>query len=156
MWMPPLRSRPSLTLSVSLSLLGIIPGYAVTLHMHRRVTASVIRSRLRIRLFMFSLFHQHFPDLTRKGVRTRRYRLFLLGSLQCRNGIPRKLDFDVFRYSKLNPVVFESHYRTVNPTRSDDLIAGLQVVDHFLKLLLTASCREKNNQVKDAKDEDER
>src|SRR5215510_9904020 len=67
MWMPPLRSRPSLTLSVSLSLLGIIPGYAVTLHMHRRVTASVIRSRLRIRLFMFSLFHQHLPDLMRKG-----------------------------------------------------------------------------------------
>src|SRR5262245_14886047 len=67
MWMPPLSSRPTLTVSFSLSSLGTIHGYAVTIHMQRRVTASVIRRRLRIRLLMFSLFHQHLPDLMRKG-----------------------------------------------------------------------------------------
>jgi hypothetical protein len=67
--------------------------------------------------------------------------LLLFGSLQCRDGISGNVDLDVLRYSELNPVVFESHYRTVNPTRSDDLIASFQTVDHLLKLLSLALCR---------------
>ena len=81
--------------------------------------------------------------------------LLLFGSLQCRDGVSGKLDLDVLCYSELNPVVFESHYRTVNPTRSDDLIASLQIVDHRLKLLSLALCRQENEQVKDA-DNDEK
>jgi len=75
--------------------------------------------------------------------------------LQGSNGIAGKLDLDVFRNAKLNPVVFESYYRTVNPTGIDDLIARLQVVDHVLKLLLAPPRRQKYDQVKDSKDQDE-
>jgi len=71
-------------------------------------------------------------------------------SLQRRNRVARKLDFHVLRYPELNAVIFESYYCTVNPARSDDLIPSFEVIDHLLKLLLAASGGQKNDEVKDA------
>ena len=67
--------------------------------------------------------------------------LLFFGSLQCSNSVSGKLDFDVFSNSELNAIVLESNYRTVNSTRSDDLIPRLQVINHFLKLFLPAAGR---------------
>ena len=74
--------------------------------------------------------------------------------LQRRDGVARHLDLDVFRYSELDAVIFESHYRTVNPAMSDDLVPCLQVVDHLLELLLPAPRRQKNDQVKNGENEE--
>ena len=78
--------------------------------------------------------------------------LFFFGLLQCGDGTARQLDLDVLRYSELDAVIFESHYRTVNPTRRDDLIARFQVVDHLLKPLSLALRRQEYDQVEDAED----
>jgi hypothetical protein len=82
--------------------------------------------------------------------------LFCFGSLERGDSVSGELDFYVFRYSELNPVVLESNYRTVNPARGDDLIARFQVVDHALQVLLPPPCRQKYDQVKDAQNKDER
>jgi hypothetical protein len=89
--------------------------------------------------------------------------LWALGSLrlcfrclQCRNGITRQLDFHVFGYPELYAVGFKSHYRTVNPSGSDDLISCFEIVDHLLKLFLPSARRQENNEVKDSENEDER
>lgn len=82
--------------------------------------------------------------------------LFLVCPLQCSYRVPGNLNFDVFGYSKLNPVVLESRYRTVNPARSDDLISGFQIINHFLKLFLATAGRQKDDQIEDPKNKDER
>jgi hypothetical protein len=75
--------------------------------------------------------------------------------LQRCDGTSGKLDFDIFSYPELNSVVFESHYRTVNPSRSDDLIACLQVIDHLLEFLPLALRREEDDQIENTDDENE-
>src|SRR5438093_6225559 len=128
---PPLRSKPSWTFCFILAMVG---GNPANNAIDRTVTPRIIKNRARTRLFIPSL---------------------LFRPLQRSNGAAGKLDLDVFRYPKLNAVVFNCHYRTVNPARGDDLIACLEIINHHLELLLAPTCREKHNQIKDSKDQNQ-
>ena len=97
--------------------------------------------------------HGHAKDDQQSCTNSLVHMLFGIGSQQRRDSVSGKFDFDVFGNPELNSVVFESDYRTVNSAGSDDLIAGLQIVDHVLQLLLPAARRQKDDQVKDAENE---
>src|SRR2546430_17363897 len=129
---PPLRSKPSWTFCFILAIVG---GNPANKAIDKTVTPRMIKNRARTRLFIPSL---------------------LFRTLQRSDSIAGKLDLDVFRYPELNTVVFESHYRTVNPARSDDLIACLEVINHRLELLLAPARRKKHNEIKDSKDQNQR
>jgi len=80
--------------------------------------------------------------------------LFPFARLQRRYGVPGHFNLYVLGYSDLNPIVFESNNRSVDPAGGNDLVAGLQVVDHLLQLFLFIAGRQEDDQIKN--DENER
>src|SRR5436309_1325339 len=94
-------------------MLGTRPGEAAIRHTDNKVTTKTINKRLRILLFIFfSIVHGCAQPLTGRGYQTT-LNLAFFGPLQRRNRVAGKLNLHVFRYPKLNAVIFESHYRTV-------------------------------------------
>lgn len=69
--------------------------------------------------------------------------------LQGGHGVLRHFDFNLFGHLKHERGFFDPVDGAINTSRRNDLIAGLEIGDHFINLLLSLTGRENHEKVKD-------